>query len=225
MEFESFVLAAVTPDLVDEPRARALADAVEFRLDLASDPLDQLASYDGALPVIATNRATSEGGEAADEAGRLDALETAVDRPVVEAVDVELAAVEAGAADRVLDAARASDAAVVVSAHDFDGTPPVERMETTLRAAAEAGDVGKLAVTATSPGDVLDLLGLTWRLTEADVPVATMAMGELGRHSRAVAPLYGSRIGYAPVDPAGSTAPGQYDLETLRTLVDGLGVR
>jgi 3-dehydroquinate dehydratase-1 len=50
-----------------------------------------------------------------------------------------------------------------------------------------------------------------------------MAMGEPGRHSRAVAPLYGSRIGYAPVDPAEATAPGQYDLATLRELVDALG--
>jgi 3-dehydroquinate dehydratase-1 len=47
-----------------------------------------------------------------------------------------------------------------------------------------------------------------------------MAMGEPGRHTRAVAPLYGSRIGYAPVDPEEATAPGQYDLGTLRTLYD-----
>jgi 3-dehydroquinate dehydratase-1 len=47
-------------------------------------------------------------------------------------------------------------------------------------------------------------------------------MGAAGRHSRAVAPLYGSRIGYAPVDPADATAPGQYDLATLRSLVTQL---
>ena len=52
--------------------------------------------------------------------------------------------------------------------------------------------------------------------------VATMAMGEPGRHSRAVAPLYGSKIGYAPVHPADATAPGQYDLATLRQLVEQL---
>jgi 3-dehydroquinate dehydratase-1 len=49
-----------------------------------------------------------------------------------------------------------------------------------------------------------------------------MAMGEAGRHTRVVAPLYGSRIGYAPVDPARATAPGQYDLGTLSRLVDEL---
>jgi 3-dehydroquinate dehydratase-1 len=47
-------------------------------------------------------------------------------------------------------------------------------------------------------------------------------MGEAGRHSRAVAPLYGSRIAYAPVDPDRATAPGQFDLATLSDLVDRL---
>lgn len=222
MEFESFVLAAVTADLSEEPMARGAADALEFRLDLADDPLDQLAAYDGELPLIATNRVESEGGGAPEGSGRLDALVSALDYPAVEAVDVELAAVRDGAGDGVVDAARARNAAVVVSAHDFEGTPAAETMESTLRAGATAGDVGKLAVTASGPGDVLDLLGVTWRLADEGLPVATMAMGEAGRHSRAVAPIYGSRLGYAPVDPSESTAPGQYDLETLRTLVDEL---
>lgn len=224
MAFESFVLAAVTADLDEERAARGAADAVEFRLDLASDPLDQLAAYDGELPLIATNRVDSEGGGAPDDGDRLDALETAAEHPAVAAVDVELAAVRAGEAGGVIDAARSHDGAVIVSAHDFDGTPAVESMASTLRTASEAGDVGKLAVSASAPGDVLDLLGVTWRLAEDGRPVATMAMGEAGRHSRAVAPVYGSRIGYAPVDPAQATAPGQYDLETLRTLVNAFGV-
>jgi 3-dehydroquinate dehydratase-1 len=49
-----------------------------------------------------------------------------------------------------------------------------------------------------------------------------MAMGEAGKHTRAVAPVYGSKIGYAPVDPERATAPGQFDLATLRRLVDEL---
>jgi 3-dehydroquinate dehydratase-1 len=47
-----------------------------------------------------------------------------------------------------------------------------------------------------------------------------MAMGELGRHSRVIAPLYGSRIGYAPVRAEDATAPGQFDLSTLRDLIE-----
>jgi 3-dehydroquinate dehydratase-1 len=95
-------------------------------------------------------------------------------------------------------------------------------MRETLVRASELGDVGKLAVTASDPGDALALLSVTYELSNEGRRVATMAMGEAGRHSRAVAPIYGSRIGYAPVDPASATAPGQYDLATLRELIEWL---
>ncbi len=222
MDFEEFRLAASTADLADEPAARDHADLVEFRMDLATDPLDALRVYDGTLPLLVTNRVEWEGGESPDTSGRLDALAIAVELPHVEAVDLELAALESGDAERVREHAHAHDAHVVVSTHDFETTPDPDKLEESLRSACENGDVGKLAVTAESPGDALDLLSATWELTSAGETVATMAMGEAGRHSRAVAPLYGSRIGYAPVDPADATAPGQYDLATLRRLVGQL---
>ena len=82
--------------------------------------------------------------------------------------------------------------------------------------------MAKLAVTAEDSDDALDLLAATRAHAAEGRQVATMAMGEAGRHTRAVAPVYGSKIGYAPVDPVEATAPGQYDLETLRSLVDAL---
>lgn len=223
MNFDSFVLAASMSELSDAhtATAREHADAVEFRMDLADDPLEALDDYDGPLPVLATNRAKWEGGEA-DEEGRLDALEAAAGKSRVEAVDVELRAVDRGDAAATAERAREQGASVVVSVHDFDGTPDDERLAELLAAAAAAGDVGKLAVTATTPADVLRLLTVTHAVTDAGEQVATMAMGDAGRHSRAVAPLYGSCIGYAPVDPADATAPGQYDLATLANLVTRL---
>jgi len=233
LSFESFVLAAATADLGAEPAARDHADAVEFRMDLASDPLDALAAYEGALPLIATNRPRWEGGEVADGPDRLAALRTAAEHDAVAAIDVELATVESGSAGPaetdagpsgadLVTHARAHDTAVIVSTHDFDRTPHRDQLRELLADAASLGDVAKLAVTAEGPGDVLDLLAATWEATTAGETVATMAMGEAGRHSRAVAPLYGSRIGYAPVDPADATAPGQYDLGTLAGLVERL---
>ncbi|MFB6083119.1 MAG: type I 3-dehydroquinate dehydratase [Halorientalis sp.] len=222
MDFESFVLAASTADLGDEPAAREDADAVEFRMDLADDPLAALADYDGALPLIATNRADFEGGGAADDAARLDALRTAAEHSAVEAVDVELRTAAEGDGERVIDHAREHGASVIVSTHDFATTPEPPKLRRLLDRACEYGDVGKLAVTARSPDDVLELLAATRASVAGGDRVATMAMGEPGRHSRAVAPLYGSRIGYAPVDPADATAPGQYDLATLRRLVTEL---
>ena len=221
MDFDSFVLAAATADLDDEADAREHADAVEFRMDLAEDPLAQLDDYDGVLPLIATNRAEWEGGEA-DDAGRLDDLAAAAEHDLVEAVDVELNAVRHGGGSGVVDHARAHGATAIASIHDFDGTPSADEMRDMLADAVENADVGKMAVTATDPADVLTLLMLTREFSARGESVATMAMGEPGRHSRAIAPVYGSRIGYAPVDPDEATAPGQYDLPTLRRLVEDL---
>ncbi|MCU4717840.1 type I 3-dehydroquinate dehydratase [Halapricum hydrolyticum] len=222
MDFDSFVLAASTADLADESDAREHADCLEFRMDLADAPLDALASYDGDLPILATNRAAWEGGEASDDRNRLDALAAAVEHDAVEAVDVELETMRSGDGQRVVEHAREHGADVVVSSHDFEDTPGMTDLQETLREACGYGDVGKLAVTAQARADVLDLLVATRAATAEGDRVATMAMGEPGRHSRAVAPLYGSRIGYAPVDPAEATAPGQYDLATLRGLVETL---
>ncbi|WP_324759222.1 type I 3-dehydroquinate dehydratase [Haloarcula montana] len=225
MNFESFTLLAATDDLTVEPDAREHADGVELRMDFADEPLAQLDAYEGTLPVLVTNRVEWEGGEAPDTAGRLDTLEAALEYEAVSAVDLELAAL-AGAgeydAGRVADAARDCGASVVVSTHDFESTPARQEIADRLRRACEYGDVGKLASTAHSPDDVLAMLGATRELTAAGESVATMCMGAAGRHSRAVAPLYGSRIGYAPVDPADATAPGQYDLATLRSLISQL---
>jgi 3-dehydroquinate dehydratase-1 len=220
LSFEEFVLAASTADLTEEPAAREHADAVEYRMDLAADGFDGLAAYDGTLPLIVTDRVEYEGGDSADSAERTDRLVRAVDVPAVGAVDVELAAVEQ--CQPVIEAAAGTDVSIIVSAHDFEETPERSALAATLDSACEHGDIGKLAVTAQSRADVLDLLSVTHDQTAAGRTVATMAMGEVGRHSRAVAPLYGSRIGYAPVDPAAATAPGQYHLERLRSVIDAL---
>jgi 3-dehydroquinate dehydratase-1 len=221
MEFDSFRLAAATGDLGEEPAAREHADLLEFRMDLGEDPLEQLAAYDGSLPLLATNRVEWEGGEAGDE-GRLADLALAAEHPSVVAVDVELSAVAGGEGTGVLERAREHDASTVVSVHDFEGTPEPAELRRLLERSADYGDVAKLATTAETLDDALSLLAVTRSATEAGLTVATMAMGEPGRHTRAVAPVYGSRLGYAPVDPERATAPGQYDLATLRRLVEGL---
>ena len=229
LSFDAFVLAASTDSLADEPAAREHADAVEFRLDLADDPLDQLAAYDGELPIIATNRAAWEAGGAHDETKRLLTLETALEYDAVAAVDLECRALDGSvtAADTdtardVRASAREAGVTVIASIHDFEATPPVAELTERLRLGGEAGDIAKLATTAHDRGDALDLLTATHRATAAGRRVATMGMGAAGQHTRAVAPIYGSMIGYAPVAAADATAPGQYPLAMLRELVDGL---
>ncbi len=209
MDFESFTLLAATDDLGVEPAARVDADGLELRMDFADEPLAQLDAYDGDLPILVTNRPTWEGGEAADTAGRLDALETALEHDAVTAVDLELAALE-GAGDhdagRVADAARDRGASVVVSTHNFESTPDREAIVSRLERACAHGDVGKMAGTAQSPDDVLAMLGATRELTAEGEQVERV-------HGCVWPPLQGCRPvtvpAYAPVDPADATAPGR----------------
>jgi len=70
--------------------------------------------------------------------------------------------------------------------------------------------IAKIAVTPRSLKDDLDLLEF---LLAADLPLCLIAMGDLGRHLRAVAPLYGSALAYGYVRE--STAPGQMSLAEL----------
>lgn len=212
MDFGSFVLATSAASLSDRviEMANRHADAIEFRLDRAESPEKTLAEYDGDLPIIATNRSETEGGGAAETPDRIALLERAAEQPAVEAIDIELAAVEAGNEPTV-----PADVATIASVHNFDTTPPTAQLESRLTEAATVGDVGKLAVTATTPGDVLRLLSVTEAVADVEKTVATMAMGAVGRHSRVIAPIYGSRIGYAPPTTAEATAPGQIDVQTF----------
>lgn len=222
MEFEEFTLAASTTTLPVESTVHEYADAIEYRLDRSPDGLDALAAVDGALPVLVTNRVETEGGDTPATPARIETLCRAVESDVVEAVDIELDAVQSGDGQRVLEAADDHGVATVVSVHDFERTPAPERLRELLRAAGTHGDVAKLAVTAETPADVLDLLTVTHEATQDGETVATMAMGAVGRHSRVVTPLYGSRLGYAPAATEDATAPGQYNLQTFRRLYEAL---
>lgn len=220
MDRDSVTLVAALSKLRQEPEARGLADALEFRMDLAEgNPLEELERYGGELPVVATNRVVAEGGQAADEIERLEMLAEAATYESVWAVDIELAWLDASGATEVLEAA-GPDTTVIASVHDFDATPAFEECQALLETACAAGDIGKVAFQASTHHDALQVLQLAEWARSEELEAATIAMGEAGRHTRALAPVYGSRLTYAPLDAEASTAPGQYDLETLDSLLE-----
>ncbi|MEF8771292.1 type I 3-dehydroquinate dehydratase [Halodesulfurarchaeum sp.] len=229
LDFESFRLAASTATLDAEPRARELADLLEFRMDLTADPLEQLHTYEGELDILVTNRPQWEGGEREETPERREELLEALSIPAVSAVDLELRTLESP--DKltdmvpVLDAAREEDLPIIVSVHDFERAPSRETLVDFAHRGSQYGTVAKLAVTPETPDGVLDLLQATHDLTREGLTVASMAMGELGSHTRVVAPVYGSKLGYAPIETEDATAPGQFDLATLSSLLETFGAR
>lgn len=220
MNFEEFVLAATTNDLSREPAARGVADVVEFRMDKADDPLEQLDDYAGDLPLIATNRTRWFGGGAADT-GRLDRLSAASRSDHVEVVDVELET--ARGMEWILDEFRDNGVDLIVSHHTFEETPEPEVLDAIFEQCGEYGDIAKVATFPRKHTDVLRLLRSINVATKKGFDVAGISMGRLGSHSRAVAPIYGSKLGYAPLaNDESEYAPGQIPLGRLRSLIDDL---
>ncbi len=220
MKTAGFTLAATTNDLTREPEVRDVADAVEFRMDKADDPVEQLSGYDGDLPILATNRGKWFGGEATD-AGRLDRLFEAAEFDSVELVDIELETVRG--TTWVLEEFRETDVGLVVSFHDFEETPDVDTLTAIFEESTQYGDVGKVATYATSYSDTLRMLEAVHAATSDGLCVAGISMGGVGSHTRAVAPLYGSRLGYAPLESDPSTyAPGQIPIRELASMVGTL---
>lgn len=207
------------------------ADLIEWRLDALADTaaealpalLPEVRAALGETPLLATFRTAAEGGARALTPDAYLALGEALCRAGgTDLLDVELSAGEA-AVRRLRDAAHACGAAVVVSSHDFAGTPPQTEMVARMRRMQAAGaDIAKLAVMPHSRADVLALLAATAEMTEKydSTPVITMSMGRLGAISRLCCEAFGSAAVFASAGI--SSAPGQMPLDAVRQALGAL---
>lgn len=218
MKTDEFNLAATTNDLTTEPQAREIADALEFRMDTAEEPIKQLSNYNGELPIIATNRGQWFGG-GANDSGRLDRLFTAAHFDAVEMVDIELET--ARGSDWILEDFRSIEVDIIISFHEFEKTPNKEILDAIIEQSSQYGDVAKVATFAEDRTDSLKMLSAINTATEKGIPVAGISMGELGSQTRVIGPFYGSKIGYAPLaSDTSEYAPGQISLRELDFLIE-----
>ncbi|WP_255492013.1 type I 3-dehydroquinate dehydratase [Haloarcula sp. JP-L23] len=187
-------------------------------MDKAENPIEQLSAYEGELPIIATNRTRWFGGKASD-AGRLDNLFAASRFDAVEFVDIELET--ARAKDWILQEFRENDVQLIISHHDFEETPSQDILDAIIDQCAEYGDIAKVATFPQDQTDTLTLLEAINTATQKGIDVAGISMGEIGSHTRVVGHLYGSKLGYAPLQADEEDyAPGQIPLEKLEALVE-----
>lgn len=218
LELNKSIVASLGKAPVDSAiKAKKLgADLLELRIDLldtdARQALAELKKLD--LPIIITNRMKEEGGAwVGSEDERIRTLVSLMS--LADAVDIELCA---GERDTVVKKAKSAGKTVIISTHDFQRTPELDVMAGIIRESIEAGaDIAKLAVTPQSLEDVPSLFEVT---LHSKGKVCTIAMGDLGRHSRVIAPIYGSVMTYGYVDKP--TAPGQLRVDELKYMLGKL---
>jgi 3-dehydroquinate dehydratase type I len=179
----------------------------EIRLDYLEQPdLKRLfRTHPG--PVIATNRLKEEGGHwTGSEPERRALLRMALDLGA-DFLDLELAA---DAAWRREMWQHRGPAKIILSWHDFSGTPETAQLEETLqKMLAQDADVIKMVTMARQPEDNLRLLSLIPKSQAAGREIIAFCMGPAGKWSRIAAPLLGSFLTFAPFTKKGASAPGQ----------------
>jgi len=109
---------------------------------------------------------------------------------------------------------------VILSYHDFTGTPDRRSLEARMLLMRGLGaDVVKVAVTPKDMKDVLELLAITEEMSQnMDVPIITMSMGRLGIISRLLGEVFGSAVTFASV--TGTSAPGQIGIGDTRDMLE-----
>src|SRR5580700_302416 len=189
----------------------------EFRLDYLPAPEQGIAAMRKFLTrntdctVLATcRRHQNRGRFNGSIEQQVKILDAAIDGGA-QAVDIEIESAE-NCAD-VLGALR-SRARLVISYHNYGGTPPLDSvMRRMLRIPA---DGYKIVTTAKKPSDNARVLGLA--KTYSKTPTVLLAMGETGFPTRVLSPAAGGLFTYAAPNSAEGTAAGQVSAHQLRHL-------
>ena len=129
-----------------------------------------------------------------------------------------------GVLKAVRDEAKRLGRGLVVSHHDFGGTPTGPALRGLVDDCfAKGADVAKLACLAATPDDNRRVLAL---YDGEARPLVAFCMGEVGRPSRMQALARGAPFMYGSAGPGCETAPGQLEvLEMARILAYGGSVR
>jgi len=208
----------VSNDLKAAKSVEPIVDLFEVRIDLIGDGWQELARQ-LKKPWIACNRSADEGGSwEGSEAKRREELLSALELGAG-IIDIELVT---GNRQEMVQLIK-KRAQCLLSFHDFEKTPSLDRMRELIEKQLEAGaDICKVVTTAQKFEDNLAVLQLISDFPKARV--VAFAMRPLGFTSRIMCPLVGGDFIYASIETGKEAAPGQItvgDLRKIYTMVEG----
>jgi 3-dehydroquinate dehydratase type I len=195
-------------------------DMLELRIDgLPKVNLKKLLSHRRGELLI-TNRSREEGGfYTGPEAERIGLLLEAVD------LGVDYVDLEAGTERRLLEKVKERTAALrgqtrmILSSHYFDGNPSLGALRKKIDEGTAVGaNFIKIVPYARNMEDNLKVLSLIPYAQKKQIPIITFCMGETGKISRLLAPLFGSCWTYASPGQGQASAPGQMSIRDMKRI-------
>jgi len=195
----------------------AHADLIEVRLDCLKDPrgLADLAVH-GKVPKIATDKNFS-GTKTEQPQILLSAAKNGF-----EYVDIELTNPKLKGTIKEL---KLLGAKPIVSFHDFAEPLSLAELNSVLeREIASGAGVCKIVTTAKRIEDNLTILNFTSTAC-SKAKIVCFAMGELGKVSRLLSPLFGGFFTFASLKRGSETAAGQMTIQEMNTAYKLLGLK
>ena len=122
---------------------------------------------------------------------------------------------------QIVRTAKKHNCSIIISHHNFHGTPPVPELKKIFREAADLGaDIVKIASRINTPSDNVRLLSLYHLIEDHPAPsLITIGMGEMGKITRVAAPFLGSPFTYASAGKGKETAAGQIEDQDLKKIL------
>jgi 3-dehydroquinate dehydratase type I len=203
--------------LIEKAEA-AHADFIEIRLDRLEDCLENnrgladLAAH-GKTPKIATDRSSRP------ETEKRQMLLSAA-QGGFEYVDAELSTPQL---KDLIKELKAQGAKAIVSFHKIDGSLSTFELNSVLEREISSGaDVCKIVTTAKRMEDNLTALNFT-STASSKAKLVCFCMGELGKVSRLLSPLFGGFFTFASLEQGSETASGQMSIQEMKAAYALLG--
>ncbi len=207
-------LVDLSPDMIEW---RVDGFSLEKNIQYCVHALERLRGIVDRIPLIFTCRIESEGGlQSMSDEIRMQIINKCIQTGLVDIVDIEISNEKAFIAS-IRKTAAAKNTKMLLSYHDFNGTPKTDFIINTLVHAQGLGaDIAKFACMPKDYKNVQTLLQatLTARKSFIDIPLITVSMEKKGAVSRILGGLFGSDITYAIGKKA--SAPGQIYIKELR---------
>lgn len=185
------------------------ADLIEIRFDYldSSININELSKY-GSSPKIAAM--LSNKSQVNYQKLLLKAAKSGF-----EYVDIPLGSFDQ---ENVIKKVKALNCKPIVSFHDFTGPLSILDLEKILEQEISVGaEVCKIVPTAKKIQDNLEILNFISKYSSSS-NIVSFCMGQLGRISRVLSPLYGSFFTFASLEAGLETANGQISIQELRQI-------
>jgi shikimate dehydrogenase len=237
------VARAQAEALCEIERSVSLADVLELRMDLIGDGnlivlIDKCRFFGSRPKILITNRKKTEGGggvvpdgisssprieniiSLSDERQRIDVLKEAV-KYGADYIDIELST-DRGLIRELVSLIKkyGSKTKLIMSYHDFRGTPSARKLRTIFQDCLQTGaSIVKIVTTAIDPSDNIRILELISYARRQGKDIIAFCMGERGKISRVMAPMVGSFLGFASSRYGAESAPGQFTVEKMKQII------